>query len=43
MAASVLVADDEANIVLSLKFLLSQAGFDVRVASDGEAALAAIA
>jgi DNA-binding response OmpR family regulator len=43
MAASVLVADDEANIVLSLKFLLSQAGFEVRVASDGEAALAAVA
>ena len=43
MAYSVLVADDEPNIVLSLKFLMSQAGFDVRVARNGEEALAAIA
>ena len=43
MSASILVADDEPNIVLSLEFLLKQAGFRVRTASDGEAALAAIA
>jgi two-component system, OmpR family, alkaline phosphatase synthesis response regulator PhoP len=43
MEASILVADDEPNIVLSLEFLLTQAGFRVRTASDGEAALAAIA
>src|SRR5215470_10593000 len=43
MAASILVADDEPNIVLSLEFLLKQAGFRVRTVSDGEAALAAIA
>ena len=43
MSASVLVVDDEANIVLSLEFLMKQAGFRVRVANDGEAALAAIA
>lgn len=43
MAYSVLVADDEPNIVLSLKFLMSQAGFDVRVARNGEEALAEIA
>jgi DNA-binding response OmpR family regulator len=42
MAHSVLVVDDEPNIVLSLKFLMSQAGFDVRVARNGEEALAAI-
>jgi DNA-binding response OmpR family regulator len=42
MPASVLVADDEPNIVLSLEFILKQAGYRVRVASDGEAALAAI-
>ena len=42
MAYSVLVADDEPNIVLSLKFLMSQAGFNVRVARNGEEALAAI-
>jgi two-component system, OmpR family, alkaline phosphatase synthesis response regulator PhoP len=43
MAASVLVVDDEASIVLSLEFLMKQAGYRVRVANDGEAALAAIA
>jgi DNA-binding response OmpR family regulator len=42
MAFSVLVVDDEANIVLSLEFLMKKAGFDVRVASDGEQALAAV-
>jgi two-component system alkaline phosphatase synthesis response regulator PhoP len=43
MAASVLVVDDEASIVLSLEFLMKQAGYRVRTANDGEAALAAIA
>lgn len=43
MSHSILVADDESNIVLSLEFLMKQAGFKVRVASDGEAALKAIA
>ncbi|MCW5751524.1 MAG: response regulator [Alphaproteobacteria bacterium] len=43
MGFSVLVVDDEPNIVLSLEFLMKQAGFDVRVARDGEAALAAMA
>jgi DNA-binding response OmpR family regulator len=43
MPASVLVVDDEASIVLSLEFLMKQAGYRVRVANDGEAALAAIA
>jgi DNA-binding response OmpR family regulator len=43
MAASVLVVDDEASIVLSLEFLMKQAGYRVRVANDGEAALVAIA
>lgn len=42
MTKSVLVVDDEPNIVLSLEFLLKQAGFDVRVARDGDAALAAV-
>ena len=32
MAASVLIVDDEPNIVLSLEFLMRQAGYDVRVA-----------
>ena len=43
MAASVLVVDDEPNIVLSLEFLMRQAGFEVRVARDGDAALEAVA
>jgi DNA-binding response OmpR family regulator len=42
MPASILVADDEPNIVLSLEFILRQAGYRVRVATDGDAALAAI-
>lgn len=36
---SILVVEDEPNIVLSLQFLMRQAGFDVRVANDGEEAL----
>ena len=40
--ASVLIADDDPNIVLSLEFLMRQAGYRVRVARDGEAVLKAI-
>jgi DNA-binding response OmpR family regulator len=43
MAASILVVDDEPNIILSLEFLMKQAGYRVRVVGDGDAALAAIA
>jgi len=43
VSASILVVDDEPNIVLALGFLLKQAGFRVRTVSNGEAALAAIA
>jgi DNA-binding response OmpR family regulator len=42
MGFSVLVVDDEPNIVLSLEFLMKKAGFDVQVARDGEEALAAL-
>ena len=42
MTQSVLVVDDEPNIVLSLEFLIKQAGYEVRVARDGEAALQAM-
>ncbi len=42
MPASVLVVDDEANILLSLEFLMKKAGYDVRIARDGEEALAEI-
>ena len=43
MAHSILVVDDEPNIVLSLEFLMTQAGHDVRVARNGEQALKAVA
>ncbi|KGE77312.1 response regulator [Halomonas sp. ND22Bw] len=39
----VLVVDDEPNIVLSLEFLMRQAGFEVATAADGETALARVA
>lgn len=42
MAQSVLIVEDEPNIVLSLEFLVKQAGYDVCVAYDGEAALQAV-
>lgn len=38
--AKVLVVDDEPNIVVSLEFLMQQAGFQVITAFDGETALA---
>ena len=43
MNARILIVDDEPNIVLSLEFLMEQAGFEVAVAEDGEAALAQLA
>lgn len=43
MSARILIVDDEPNIVLSLEFLMEQAGFEVAVAEDGEAALAQLA
>ncbi len=39
MPHRVLVVEDEPNIVDSLSFLMKQAGFDVRIARDGDAAL----
>ena len=41
--ASILIVDDEPNILLSLQFLMKKAGYDVRTATDGEQALAEIA
>ena len=43
MAKRVLIADDEPNIVISLEFLMSQAGFEVESVANGEAVLQAIA
>ncbi|MEH6475220.1 MAG: response regulator [Sneathiella sp.] len=42
MSYTVLVVEDEPNIVLSLQFIMRQAGYTVRIASDGEQALRAI-
>jgi DNA-binding response OmpR family regulator len=42
MAKKVLIADDEPNIVTSLEYLMSKAGYEVEVAHDGEAALALV-
>ncbi len=39
MEYSVLVAEDEPNIVLSLQFIMKKAGIRVRVAEDGERAI----
>lgn len=41
--ASILIVDDEPNIVLALQFLLKKAGYDVHTAENGEQALEAIA
>jgi len=39
MTVSVLIVEDEPNIVLSLEFLMENAGYEVRVARDGRSAL----
>ncbi len=41
MSRKILVVDDEPNILISLEFLMKRAGFEVRSADDGEAALRA--
>ena len=43
MAKKILIADDEPNIVTSLEFLFEGAGYQLRVARDGEEALKQIA
>jgi DNA-binding response OmpR family regulator len=42
VSASVLIADDDPNIVRALRFLMDREGHAVRTAPDGEQALAAI-
>ena len=39
MAKRVLIADDEPNIVTSLEFLMQKAGYETKVASNGQEAL----
>ncbi len=43
MKPTILVADDEPSIVLSLQVLLQKAGFAVRIARNGEEALQSVA
>jgi len=42
MSKVILVVDDEPNILLSLEYLMQQAGYEVRSARDGDAALEAM-
>ena len=43
MTKKVLIVDDETNIVISLEFLMEQAGYDLRIASGGQEALDQVA
>ncbi len=43
LVASILIADDDPNILRALAFLMEEAGHEVRTVTDGEAALSAIA
>jgi DNA-binding response OmpR family regulator len=43
MSKTILIADDEPNIVISLEYLLEHDGYQVQVARDGQEALDAIA
>lgn len=43
MPKTILIVDDEPNIVLSLEFLMKRAQYEVRTAEDGETALAMVA
>jgi len=43
MSKKVLIADDEPNIVTSLEYLMSKRGYEVKVARNGEEALALVA
>jgi DNA-binding response OmpR family regulator len=42
VSATILIADDEPNILISLEFLMKREGYNVKVAQDGQAALDAI-
>lgn len=42
MSKRILIIDDEPSIVISLEFLMTREGYQVQVARDGEAGLAAI-
>jgi DNA-binding response OmpR family regulator len=42
MSATILIADDEPNILISLEFLMKREGYEVKLARDGQEALDAI-
>ncbi|MEE4638183.1 MAG: response regulator [Wenzhouxiangella sp.] len=39
MASSILIADNEANLLISLEYLLQRQGYDVSLARDGSQAM----
>ena len=43
MSKTILVVDDEPNIVLSVEFLMKREGFEVKTAGDGHAAIEMLA
>ena len=43
MSKKVLIVDDEENIVISMEFLINQAGYDLDIARNGDEALAKVA
>lgn len=43
MSKKVLIVDDETNIVISLEFLIAQAGYNLRVAHNGQEAMEQVA
>jgi DNA-binding response OmpR family regulator len=42
MSATILIADDEPNILISLEFLMKREGYNVKLARDGQEAMDAI-
>ena len=39
MGHRILIVEDEPNIIISLEYLMKKEGFEIAVATDGEAAL----
>jgi DNA-binding response OmpR family regulator len=42
VSATILIADDEPNILISLEFLMKREGYEVKLARDGQEAVDAI-
>ena len=42
MSKKILIADDEPNIVTSLEYLMKKSGYEVKIARDGDEALALV-